>query len=328
MKIGASALLIVFLALSLSLSFPSVFATYNIQPGASSVKVEILDDVRQGVPNPAANDSRVFTEEIPKVSFILTGANASDVESALSLSVRSKSPQATVGSLYLQVSSNGSWVHIDMRFDVLGVVSGSQEFKRADLSWRSFLLTENFKVGNFSYNLLGSTYFAEPVGFLSEPSGLPVANVRRWYFNGLARTPGQVAADVGSMSLFNFSSLSKPLENWRREFDLGGVETRLSSIGGFNLTFLGTIREPGEEFTQAINAVYSPQVLLKVHGLAEAKGDVLYIDTGNGYPPESFMLTIVFAVALLGLATFMYERRVQRRPTVRKERLSRNRRSP
>jgi len=308
------------LIVSLTNSLPSVLAAYSVSLEDSSISVRILDDLRQGVPNPAANDTQVFTDELPKVSFVLVGPNATEVESALSLNIKSKSPQAALVGFYLAVSSNGSWVHVDMRFEVTGAITGPQEFQRADLSWRSLLLSEDLKEGNFSFNLLGSNYFAEPVENLAQPSTLPVAQTRRWYFNGLARTPTQVFADVGSMSLFNYTSLSKPLESWQREIDYSPLGTKFSTRGGFNLTFLGTIREPGEEFTQAFTAVYNPEVVIEVKGLAEANGDFLNIETGKGFPAEMLMLTLVVAIPIPGVATYVYERRITRRPLFRKGR--------
>jgi hypothetical protein len=303
---------------------PQAFASYTLNLNDTGVAVSIVDDFAQGVPNGAANQTQVFTDTIPKATFVLSGLNASLIEAPLAASIKERTPGATVSGVRLIISSNGTWIHIDLSFTVLGIVSGPESLRKIDLSWRSFSIADDLRVGSLSFNLIGKAYLADPVSSLNTPSGVPVSQTRLWYLNNFLRSPVTIPADVNRLSLLNFTSLSKPLESWDRSVDYGPLATRLTMKGGFNLTFVGTITEAPEVFRSAFDAIFKPVVVVEVAGLARGVGDFLIVDTGRGFGSAALMLVIVVALPLVGGGAFVFERRILG-PSSKRRGKSRNR---
>lgn len=288
--------------------FPSASAEYSILLTENGVSVTLSADFAQGVPNKYSNVTRTFTN-IPVFAFRLEGDNSSLISGPLNEAIRARAPSATATQVQFAASSNGTWMHYDLKFNVGGSTTIDQGVAKTDLAWRSLVIVTDVVVASYSINRLLPTYVgSEVIGLTEELSGVPIQQTRSWYFNGRFRSGLQIVATVPSMTLFNFTSLARPLEDWSSTRDLDRVTTTWRQLTGFNLTFIGRLEDPEAVLVFARTAIYNVETVIEAPGFAQASGDLIISESVGSYG-ALLMGYIILVTGSLFIGTLVLERR-------------------
>ena len=301
---------LVLLVSTLSLLIPPSLADYSIRLGEDGISVAISADFTQGIPNKYSNITRIF-KEIPVFTLGLEGDNSSMIAVPLNEAIKSKSPGSSASQVQFSANSNGTWMHYDLSFRVQGLSTNNQGVSKSDLAWRSLVISTDIVVAAYSINRLLPTYVGdEIIGLTQEPGGVPIQQSRSWYFNGRFRSGPQIVAAVPGMILFNFTSLSRPLEDWVAARDLENLVTTWRASTGFNLTFIGRLEDPEAVLLFARTAIYNLETVIQAPGFAEASGDLILYESTGSYGDVLMGFTIVTSV-LLFVGAVVMERRYQ-----------------
>lgn len=305
-----NALALLLVLIGFSLFVPQASAEYSISLREDGISVVITADFAQGVPNISSNVTRIFTE-IPAFTIRLEGNNASLIAEPLNEAVKTKTPAATASQVEISASSNGTWMHYDLRFKVQNSFTNQQDVFKSDLAWRSLVIPTDIVVASYSINRLLPTYLGDEVIGLTQEGPFPIQQQRSWYLNGDFRSSSQIISSVPSLILFNFTSLSRPLEEWTATRDIGRAISTWRASTGFNLTFIGRLVDPEAILVFARTAIYNLETVIEAPGLAKASGDLILFETVNSYAPQ-YMVATILALGTLLIGTTVVERRYQR----------------
>ena len=257
---------------------------------------------------------------IPSVSEKFTGAAAQDLSSAIEKSLKSTADNISISSLSGELRSGSDWINVSVRFDVTGVASRSGNLLNVNCSWVRFKVSDDLRLGNVSYNLIGGTYikpmFEKYVDFAKPPLNETVRSVR--YLTGQVDTEGPLAVgSAGNMMLLDFSYLSPPIANWAKAYDV----TSSSTVWSYDLAppadlTMTVVPIEGAQFTAY--AFYKYNATLSVAGLAQAQADIIRIDVSSGLEPLlMFVMVLVTLVIAVG-ASWTYRSRRKQLPRRRK----------
>jgi len=215
----------------------------------------------------------------------------------------------------LNCDSNGTEYHYSLSFDVAGIATNTAGSNVVDLSWRSFLIGQDFKVGNNTINAMLKDYLESRIVSLtqlpaSETSPLP--RVRRWYWNNQLRRPQEIGPLTSAALMFDFSSLNISLTSWSRPPAVPGSNSiQLQATTGFNLTFTEQITEVETIATFYTNAVYKLTTTINAPWGAVASRDSLNLESGWGV---WLMVGVIVSSGGLFAGAFIFERRLQSKP--------------
>lgn len=298
-------------------------ADYIVNVSNDAVAVTISGDVMQGVPNSSAN----YTADIFTKFPVFQVQNSSVVATYLETAVRKLTPVASVSQIFFAASSNGTVVHYDLKFDIEGVSRDQGTAKWVDLTWRSFQIAEDFKIGNVTVNGAVPDYLGSQIAALAKLSastGPPLVERRFWYLNGGFLPPDLVATTASTLLLLNFTTLSKPLEAWAATPDFAHQSFHYQMNTGFNLTQITQVSEP--EITNfARDVVYKVKAVIdSPWGTTESGNSVVF--EGSGSLAMWIMIGSVSCLVVLAMAAFFFERRL--RLTYRSPRRDTNLRRP
>jgi hypothetical protein len=279
---------------------------YTIQDGKASVELSL-----QVYENATA---------VPIVSEKFTGVAAQNLSSAIEKSLKSKADNISISSLSGELRSGSDWINVSIRFDVTGVASQSSNLLNVNCSWVRFKVSDDLRLGNVSYNLIGGTYikpvFEKYVKFAEAPLNETIKTVT--YLTGQVDTEGPLAVEsAGNMVLLDFSSILPPIANWEKTYDV----TRSSTVWSYDLAppedlTMTVVPIEGAQFTA--HAFYKYNATLSVAGLAQAQVDVIGTDISSGLEPLlMFVMVLVTFVVAVG-ASWTYRSRRRQLPRRRK----------
>jgi len=296
----------------------SVLATpvrgdYTISISQGTATVAITGDMLQGLPMPSPINTSSYFAQTPILHTILQGANASILENALSNAIRAKSPSSSISGVVFSANSNGTRLHYALSFSIANLSSDSNGKRNLDLSWRSFVITDDFGANGVSINrvipnYLQTTIVTDAQGTSSTPG---IQEVRTWYLNDLPVPAAQIASRTGNLMLIDFSSLSTPLGQWSTQRDLANSQVMLQAQTGFNLTFVVRITEAETTGYFANNAVNKLSVKITAPLPAQISDNSLIFDEGQSSWVPQLMLLSVGTIIVLLVATMIVERRIQ-----------------
>lgn len=257
---------------------------------------------------------------IPIVSEKFTGAAAQNLSSAIEKSFKSTAENISISSLSGELRSGSDWINVSIRFDVNGVASQSGNLFNINCSWVRFKVSDDLRLGNVSYNLIGGTYikpiFEKYVDFAKAPLNETIQTVR--YLTGQGDTEGPLAVEsAGNMVLLDFGNIVPPVANWEKTYNF----TRSSTVWSYDLAppedlTMTVVPIEGTQFTT--HAFYKYNATLSVAGLAQAQADVIRIDVSSGLEPLlMFVIVLVTFVIAVG-ASWTYRSRRKQLPRRRK----------
>jgi len=273
---------------------------YRISLGENHIAVSLT----------ATLDQNISISAIPQFSFILQGENSSSVSTAITNSIRQKTPNATLTDLLLVARSNGSQVVVTLSFKVLGAASSDQwGYTRADIAWRSFKVEDDLQVNGTAFNLVGKHYLSDPLlsavnSFFSLPSRFrPVFRL-----DGESATPLEVQTLAPNLNLLDFSALSTSLDSWSSQFSLSAHSTTYTRQVGFDILVRTPDPEaPGEAFFDQ-KVYYKVDSVLEAPGTPDLTGDTVFYGEGV---LEQIMGTVIGAVLLVAVGTYLADRRLR-----------------
>jgi len=257
---------------------------------------------------------------IPSLSQEFAGAAAQDLSSAIEKNLKTETANVSISSLSGELRSSSDWINASIRFDVNGVASRSGNLLNINCSWVRFKVTDDLRLRNVSYNLIGATYvrpvFEKYVNFQKPPLNETIQSVA--YQLGHQNTEGPIAVQsAGNMTLLDFSKLVPAIENWNSVYNV----TRGSTTWSYDLA-------PAEDLTMmvvpigatpfAAHAFYRYNATLSVDGLAQAQSDTVRIDVSSGFEPPLMFVIVIVAFGIAVVTSWTYRSRRKHLPRRRK----------
>jgi hypothetical protein len=257
---------------------------------------------------------------IPNLSQEFTGAAAQDLSSAIEKNLKSIAENISISSLSGELRSSSDWVNASIRFDVNGVSSRSGNLLNVNCSWVRFKVTDDLRLGNVSYNLIGATYvrpaYEKYVDFPKPPLNETIQSVA--YQLGHQDTEGSIAVqNAGNMTLLDFSKLLPAIENWNNMYNV----TKGSTTWSYDLApaadlMMMVVPIGGTPF--AARAFYRYNATLSVDGLAQAQADTIKIDVSSGFEPLLMFVIVIIAFVIAVVTSWKYKSRRKQLPRRRK----------
>jgi hypothetical protein len=257
---------------------------------------------------------------IPNVSQEFTGAAAQDLSSAIEKNLKSIADNVSISSLSGELRSSSDWINASIQFDVNGVASRSGSLFNVNCSWVRFKVTDDLRVGNVSYNLIGATYvrpmFEKYVDFQKPPLNETIQSVA--YQLGHQDTEGPIAVQsAGNMTLLDFSKLVPAIQNWNNMYNVtkGSTTWSYDLAPAADLTMM-VVPIGGTPFTA--HAFYRYNATISIGGLAQAQADTIRIDVSSGFEPLLMFVIVIIAFVIAVVTTWRYRSRRKQLPRRRK----------
>ncbi len=243
--------------------------------------------------------------QFPNQTSTFNLASDGALSSAFTDSLKTMNPAAEPSDLMLNLNSTKTVLKIDTTMTVSGVSERRGDILAVDMGWKSFNVSADLRAGNLSYNTIGARYFRPIAAFYTNASlrvGQPNATITGVTFlvnqtSVEGRTAEQYA---GNFTIFDFRSLSVPLEAWSRTYSLSNNTTtwRYTPPQRFDLT----IRFQSLNQTTDMYATYGYDAEVSISGIARAQGDIVLLDIGTGQK-ELIMAGIVAITIILAIVT-------------------------
>jgi hypothetical protein len=183
----------------------------------------------------------------------------------------------------------------------------------ANMTWRAFNVSSDLRAADLSYNNVGNRYLRPVVAFYQNASKFelsPNATIKAvtFFVNGTQSVPGTVATNsVGNFTVIDFRSLSVPLAQWNRTYDLSNNTTRwtYSPLPLINASL--RVQRLNKTFTIFASCAYSAEITAS--GLVQTQGEVLLADVGSGLNEWIMVGVVVLALVLAIVVQIMFRRR-------------------
>jgi hypothetical protein len=262
---------------------------------------------------------------LPQYRGRLVGQNASVVFALVQDSIRTLTPQASVSSLSLSLSSssptNGTtpqWFNVSLQFHVQGTQVSENGNEKTDMSWKSFVISPNVTIGTVEVNALGNAYMRSAGSFLRS---LEAPQQGTFTFRNLVNdrvvTAVGLPSAVSKIQLLNFTRLLPQVDTWKQGYDFASKSATWSlNTDVLGLSIQEKVTEP--QSTETINSgvFYSIQADILAPSRSFAQRDMIILvfqDTS-----ETVMGLVIVSVVVLGLVSYVYENRYLKSRSVRK----------
>jgi len=238
----------------------------------------------------------------PNQATSLDASSDANVSSAINEALRSADPSASFSALSMKVKSNATWLNLTVAMNLAGVSERRGDVADINMTWKGFNTTADLRVGNLSYNTVGSRYFRPVVDFYQNASKFensPNATIKAvtFFVNGTSVAGANVANQVGNFTLLDFRSLDLPLDQWNRTYNLANNTTTWRYAPPTILNASIRVQELNETFT--LFSYYAYGALITVQGLASAHGNLLRADVGTGQ--QEWIMTGVVLLAVVAV---------------------------
>lgn len=257
---------------------------------------------------------------IPTLNQEFTGAAAQDLSSAIEENLKTVAANASISSLSGELRSSSNWINASIQFEVNGVASRSGNLLNVNCSWVHFKVSDDLRVENVSYNLIGATYvkpvFEKYVDFPKPPLNETIQSVG--YQLGQQPTEGPIAVQsAGNMTLLDFSKIVPTIGNWNSVYNVtkGATTWRYDLAPAADLTMMVA---PIGGTPIAAHAFYRYNATFSVDGLAQAQADTIRIDLSSGLEPSLMFVIVIIAFAVAVVSSWTYRSRRKQLPRRRK----------
>jgi hypothetical protein len=250
---------------------------------------------------------------LPNEDVLLDASRDSNISNAIAAALKSQDPSASFTALTVDVKSSADWLNLTVMMNLSGIYNRRGSFADLNMTWKDFSTQTDLRVGNLSYNTVGSRYLRPVVDYYVNASKFetkPNATVQSVNFlasgNNSVSGPDQ-ANLVGNFTVLNFNSLSVPLDDWNRTYSLTNNTTswRYTPTEILNSTI--RVQEVGKAFT--LISLFGYDADISVPGLAVAQGNVLRVDVGTGLEEWVMLAVVVVFIGLAGAVQIVYRRR-------------------
>ncbi len=239
---------------------------------------------------------------LPATTLSLDASQDSSLHSAFANALQQADPSAQLSSLTLQITSTGNWLNVTATMGVSGVSTLAGDVATFNSTWKSFNVATDLSTQNLSYNSVGSVYLRPIVDYYVNASNYelkPNATITAvTFFSNETSVPGyRLANQVGNFTLFDFSPLNVPLEQWNRTYNIQNDTTnwRYTPPQALAVSVSGT-RGLNNTFQIFANYGYDAEIVLP--GVAQGSGNTLQVDVGSGHTEEVMIAAVIFFIAL------------------------------
>jgi hypothetical protein len=238
----------------------------------------------------------------PNTTVSLDASQDVSLHSAFANALQQADPSAQLTSLGLQITSTNDWLNITANMGVTGVSTVNGDVATFNCTWKSFNVPTDLSAQNLSYNTIGPVYLLPVVDYYVNASKYelkPNATITAvTFFSNASSVPGYRLADqVGNFTLFNFSPLNVPLEQWNRTYNIQNDTTtwRYTPPQVLAVSISGT-RGLNNTFQMFANYAYDAEIVLS--GIGQGSGNTLRVDVGSGHREELMIAAVVLFIAL------------------------------
>jgi hypothetical protein len=234
----------------------------------------------------------------------VAGMDLSVAKEALTKALKDRSPSILISDVAIKIATSGTWLNVTMTFKAQNITSRSGKIMKVDCSWKSFNIPDDLKSHNVSYNMVGRDYV--------KPTVLSYANNTwaRFYLDETRSVFYQDAADAaGNATLFDFTSLSKPLDLWNMTANMEEETTTWFFPAAKVFDLSATVEDPNG--TKAYYAVIELSSEIVAPSFSRIEGDIIVAVQGDFEEP--LMLSIVIAVLAVTLGLCVYEMKIRRK---------------
>jgi len=257
---------------------------------------------------------------MPSLNEKFTGVAAQSLTSAIEESLKSEVGNASISALSGELRSSGDWINASIQFDVTGVASQSGGILNVNCSWVRFKVSNDLKLGDVSYNLIGARYvrpeFESYADYREPPLNETIKSVM--YRVGQEDTDARLAIQsAGNVTLLDFSNLFPPIEKWIGTYNA----TKGSATWAYNgapATDLRMTVIPREGAQFVVHAFYKYNATLSVDGPAQAHSDVITTEVAGSYETLLMLIVVVATFVVAVVASWIYRSRRKQLPRRRK----------
>ncbi len=250
--------------------------------------------------------------QLPIQTSTLNQGTDQQLASAFAEAVKKSNASATPEELAMNIVSSNQSLAITATMNVSGVSERRGDILTVDMSWKSLNVSADLRAGNLSYNTIGRRYFRPIVQFYANASrfvGRPNATITGVSFiiNRTSVGPETAENYVGNFTIFDFTELGSPLDNWVRTYSLSNDTTTWRLTPLQRLDFLMAIQRQNR--TMEYSATYAYDAEITVFGLARAQGNILIVETGTGGQEWAMLGILVIAIVLAITAQLLFRAR-------------------
>ena len=238
----------------------------------------------------------------PTRTLSLNASQDTSLRSAFANALQQADPSAQLSSLTLQITSTSDWLNVTATMGVSGVSTVNGDVATFNSTWKSFDVATDLSAQNLSYNAVGSVYLRPVVDYYVNASKYelkPNATITAvTFFSNETSVPGyRLANQVGNFTLFDFSPLNVPLEQWNKTYNIQNDTTswRFTPPQALMVSLSGT-RGLNNTFQIFANYGYDAEILLP--GVAQGSGNTLLVGVGSGHREEVMIAAVIFFIAL------------------------------
>jgi len=248
----------------------------------------------------------------PNQATSLDASSGANVSSAINEALRGVDPSASFSALSVKVKSNATWLNLTVVMSLAGVSERRGDVADVNMTWKAFNTTADLRVGNFSYNTVGSRYFRPVVDFYQNASKFennPNATIKAvtFFVNGTSVAGASVANLVGNFTVLDFRSLDLPLDQWNRTYNLANNTTTWRYAPPTILNASIRVQELNKTFT--LFSYYAYGALITVQGLASAHGNLLRANVGTGQQEWIMAAAVLVAVVAAVVVQVVFRRK-------------------
>jgi hypothetical protein len=307
---------LILISLSIALAISSMVvsgrADFAVTLASDKIRVQISGDFLQGVPSSLPNTTARIMGYIPFFRGTLIGTNATFLQTLLTRAIVGKSREASVTGLSFAANSNTTTMHYDLNFTVSGVSTTNNLVEKIDLAWRSFAIREDFGIGGVSINRIFPSYLQQNFVLHAQPPVPgPLQLTKQIYVNDQFVPLSQAPSRTQTLLLFNFSSLTLPLQKWATTRPT--VSTiMLHAKTGLNVTVIETLTEQAERASVYYDAVNKLDVTVEVPYTSSISNDQVALETGSAAAIYELMIALVIICPAVLFSTVITEKRLSR----------------
>lgn len=280
-----------------------IFAVLIVPTSASSVSMTIDKKLGQVQAIFRLSLQQNITQ-LPNQTSTLNLSNDPQLASSFSNALKANST-AVPSDVTMDIISKGTSLSITTIMTVSGISERRGDILAVDMGWKGFNVTADLRAGNLSYNTMGSRYFLPMVDSYinaSRSASRPNATITGVSFliNRTSVGPRTAENYAGNFTIFDFTDLKSPLEQWQRTYSLSNDTTtwQYAPLQRFDFA----IATQHQNRTTVFDASYAYGAEVTVSGLARAHGDTLMVDAGTGQR-EWIMAGIIAIAIVLAIAT-------------------------
>ena len=246
----------------------------------------------------------------PTKSLTLDSSQDNSLQSAFASALQEVDPSAQLAGLTLQVTTASDWLNITATMGITGVSSVNGNIESLNTTWKSFDATSDLRAQNFAYNVIGNAYLRPVIEYYVNASKYemrPNATITAvtFFSNGTSVPGDRLANQVGNFTMFNFSPLNVPLEQWNKTYNIQNDTTtwRYTPPQALSISLTAT-RGLNDTFQSFANYAYDAEIV--VPGVGRGVGNTLSVDVGSGHREEIMVGAIILFIAFAVVSQLMF----------------------